>query len=411
MPYYVRVWRLFSVTVAAEQATQRCGGGTQANSVWQLFNYAEWLAECKGRWLLKLNLDETAVCLHPGAGKGAVFLSKKRLREEPGRRQHVPFPKRRCYVSCVSVICDRTDVQPLPQFIIANERTFLQRDFDALVRGAPPNVTLIRQRSAWNTILVTVRIVRALSGWLRTQRAQLSNVQLLLILDAAKIHLHPQVLRACKAAGIWLLVVPPRMTLLIQPLDFAVFALFKAALINAYLAARLASTDGRGDIGVHEWLRCIYAAIAEVVVRRPWAAAFDHCGFGAQQGFLSRRVRETLQVDGDLDLPSQPPPDEVVRLCFPRRYAVDLPLYWSLFEDVTPERPMLRRATPIGEATPASVRAIVPWRAPRTRAEHRDAAAAAEAVAALVRVEHAPGDAPPRPLLRRYPRASPLDAD
>ena len=87
-------------------------GGPKASSVWQLFNYAEWLAECKGRVLLRINLDESALCLYPGVGKGAVFLSRKRLREDRGHKQHVPFPKRRCYVSYVAVICDRTDVQP-----------------------------------------------------------------------------------------------------------------------------------------------------------------------------------------------------------------------------------------------------------------------------------------------------------
>jgi len=48
----------------------------QAKAVWQLFNYAENLATMRGRTLLRVNLDETAVCLHPGQGKGAIFVTK-----------------------------------------------------------------------------------------------------------------------------------------------------------------------------------------------------------------------------------------------------------------------------------------------------------------------------------------------
>lgn len=387
----------------------------QANSVWQLFNYAEWLAESSGRTLFRMNLDETAICLYPGDGKGTVFIQKKRLRGDRDRRQHVPFSKRRCYVSLVAVVCERADVQPsLPQMIIANERTFRMRAFADLARAAPPNVTLLRQRSAWNNTRLTARFIRALSNALRKLRVRLPNTQPLLVLDAAKFHLHPLVLRACREASIWVLVVPPRMTFVLQPLDARIFAPFKAALIQAYQAARLESTEWRGDVGVCQWLQCIYTAIAEVFEGRSWSAAFDHCGFGARQSLLGRRVCETLQLNEPVDLPPLPPlppTDDEVRLCFPRNYTVDMPLYWSLFQDVAPQRPLLHRATPMGAPTAESARALAPWRAPRTRAEHREAAAAAEAVASLTRVAPAPGDAPPRPLLRRYPRADVLDAD
>ena len=384
----------------------------QASAVWQLFNYAEWLAQCKGRVLFRMNLDESAICMHPGAGRGAVFVSKKRLREDRDCRQHVAFAKKRCYLSYVSIICDRPDVQPLlPQFIIANERTLLKRDLPTLIRAAPPNVRLLRQRSAWNTARLTVRIVGLLGDALRALRGRLSDIQPLLLLDAAKIHLHGSVLRACKAYGFWVLVIPPRMTFALQPLDAHVFSSFKRELVYAYQAARLGSSAYRGDIGIAEWLGCVYTAIAKVIDQRAWANAFDYCGFGHGQSAVSHHLRSTLRLEGTLELPALPPPDDIVRLCFPRGLDVDMALYWSLFEDVAPRRPLLRRSAPLGAVTSESVSEIVPWRAPRTRSEHRGAAAAAEAIARLARVGAAAGVAPPRALLRRYRRADALDAD
>ena len=377
-----------------------------------MFNYAEWLAECKGRTLFRMNLDETAICLYPGIARGAVFVSKKRAREDRALMQHVPFAKRRCYVSYVSIVCDRADIQPLlPQFLVANERTLLRREVDALVRAAPANVVLWRRRSAWSTAQLTARIVGSLSNALRALRARLPDAQPVLIFDAAKIHLHALVLRACKAAGIWVLVVPPRMTFVLQPLDAHVFARFKGAILVAYQEARLKNAATRGDICITEWFDCIFSAIAKVINARGWAAAFDHCGLGAQQTALGRRTQRTLGFADGVEIPALPPPDDVVRKCFPRRFKIDMQLYWSLFDDVVPQRPLLRRARPLGEATRTSVRELTPWRAPRTRAEHREASAAAEAVARLAGLESAAGDAPPRPLLRRYRGARALDAD
>lgn len=62
-------------------------------------------------------IDETALCLHPCAGRRAVFSSKKRLRNEHSRTKTHAIPEETCNVSCAAVICDRSDVQPLlPHF-------------------------------------------------------------------------------------------------------------------------------------------------------------------------------------------------------------------------------------------------------------------------------------------------------
>ena len=83
--------------------------------------------------LLRINLDETSVCLFQGSGKGNVFVGKKRRLV-----QFVQTRKRRCYFTHVAVICDNSELQPLlPQVLIGNERTFLAASMNGLRAGKP----------------------------------------------------------------------------------------------------------------------------------------------------------------------------------------------------------------------------------------------------------------------------------
>lgn len=97
-------------------------------------------------------------------------------------------------------------------------------------------------------------------------------MQRLLIPDTTEMHLVPLVLCSCKAAGIWLMVAPPRMTFTLQQLDFIIFALFKAVLAHAFLVAQIANIPWSGDVSLRESLRCVNTAIVTVVDQRPWHA-------------------------------------------------------------------------------------------------------------------------------------------
>ena len=183
-------------------------------------------------------MDETSVCLFQGAGKGVIFVDKKRRRDsEPA--QAVPSAKRRCCLTHVAFICDRTDLQPLlPQVVIANERTFTAAGLAALQASCPANVKLVRQKSAWNNSALCATIV----GWLgEALRPYLGGLQPFLLLDAVGLHTTPAMMRAFNASRIWPILVPARTTWLLQPLDTDAFMRYKAHLRDAYQKARAAS--------------------------------------------------------------------------------------------------------------------------------------------------------------------------
>ena len=77
-----------------------------------------------GRKPLLINMDETAVCLFQGAGKGIVIASKKRKRDGPVQR--VSRATRRTYLTHVAFICNDPYYQKyLPQVVVGNEHTLL----------------------------------------------------------------------------------------------------------------------------------------------------------------------------------------------------------------------------------------------------------------------------------------------
>ena len=117
-------------------------------------------------------------------GEGSFLLSShtKRASQE----------KQRACLTHVAFIRNRLDIQPLlPQVIVRNETNFLSRDVAALLTAPPLNVLLVKQKSAWNNLMLMARIVTILA---LTIPRNLVKLQPILFLDASRVHLHAVVL-------------------------------------------------------------------------------------------------------------------------------------------------------------------------------------------------------------------------
>ena len=368
----------------------------QASAAWRWWNYVESRAPA-GKTILRVNLDETSVCLYQGAVKGTVFWRKRGAPAEEEPVQRAGRAKRRTCMTHVALICDRSDIQPLlPQVVIGNCHTLLQRDWAALVATCPGNVHLVRQQSAWNNRYLCARIVRMLAAALRPYFA---TVQPVLLMDAVKIHFHPVVLDACHRAGIWPVMIPPKLTWLLQPCDTHAFQLYKLQLKAAYQRRRVESPTG--ELTVKEFLPCIYGAIRHVLQGRRWDHAFDSDGFGRNQTALSPFVQRQVQLESPLRvLHGEPSPDQL-KLCLPARSRLNVATFMRPF--VAPKAlaapasavpvgvrlgtrarvalpgpsggaALVRRAVVGGGRSASAAPAAPPGRAPRTRSEHRAAA-------------------------------------
>lgn len=262
-------------------------------------------------------MDETSVCLFQGDGKGTVFANKRQPGGQPV--QKVAKSKRRCCLTHVGLICDNPTIQAvLPQVIVGNFRTFLASQLAELQANCPGNVTLIRQKSAWNNSKLCAKIIRWLGKALAPYKGQWQPI---LLFDAARLHLSKKVFRACSAAGVWPVVVPAKTTWLLQPLDVDAFQQYKAHLKRAYQKAR---ASAGGDLSVGQFLGCVYATIRRTLQGRLWARTFDKVGFGASQAKLSSFVERQLQLQGPVCIPALRPSEEQVAHCFPKGAALPM---------------------------------------------------------------------------------------
>ena len=304
-----------------------CAGGSharalEATAAWQWWNF-DVSKVPPNKTPLRMNWDETAICLFQGGRRGSVFLAKG----EP-TVQNASRGKQRSYLTHVAFICDDAGVQAvLPQILVGNKRTLPARQLAALTARLPPRVHLLREKSAWVTAELCVKIVGLLGA---AVAPYLDRCQPIMLLDGLQQHIHRTVLSACVAARIWPIVVPAKMTWLLQPLDTHAFLRYKAHLQRVHQAASARAPDGVVSLG--GFVDCIYTAIREVLDVGRWASAFDADGFGIGQGGVSCRVRAQLQLEAPLAINSERPTLVQLQSCFPKRAAVPTLTIWSPFD-------------------------------------------------------------------------------
>ena len=291
----------------------------KALAAWQWSNY--WHSQIPaGRRPLRLNLDETAICLFQGGGKGNVFVTKSAARVG----QHATRGQRRTYLSHVAVICDEPAIQPLlPQVIIGNEHTVQARRLAGIRARCPTHVHVLRRKSAWVNAAVMAQIIRLIGAVLRPF---MGEYQPIISFDACKAHLHATVFATCAAQGLWPHLVAAKMTRWIQVLDTHGFAAYKTYLQKAVQDARMQSANGVVDVGM--LIECICASISGVLEARSWADAFDGDGWGASQVGVRQRLLREFQLEAPLAVSAEKPEVAQLQHCFPKRMRVPAAAIW-----------------------------------------------------------------------------------
>ena len=368
--------------------------------MWQWFNFLKEQVP-GGKAVLRINMDETSVCLFQGDSKGTVMARKRKIRGhapdgaavamEPA--QKVSRSMRRTCVTHVAFVCDRPDIQPLlPQVVVGNERTFPATAFAGLQGSAPRNVHLVRQKSAWNNSALLASLIKALAAVLAPY---LDELQPIFLMDACKVHIAQAVLQACWAGKLWPILVPARLTWLLQPCDTHAFLRYKEVLKAEYQAARASTSDGQLNVG--QFLGALYATIRSTLQGRRWALAFDEDGFGQGQSSLSSFALRQLEYERPPFVSNALPNADQVQLCLPKAKAkaaakaagsVLRPMAKLCSHGPMPQ-PLLLAAPPAAKALPAPLLAhgvrflpnrfaLPPTQGPQTRSQSRLTAALAK---------------------------------
>jgi hypothetical protein len=127
--------------------------------------------------------------------------------------------------------CHRVDVQArLPQFFVGNEHVFPKGELEAAILNKPDTVHFWREKSGWCTVELMCRVLVLIAKVLR----EFTDVQPIILWDAAAVHVHRQVLWQAVQLKLWLCCIPAGTTFVLQPLDTHCFAAYKRYLRNGW---------------------------------------------------------------------------------------------------------------------------------------------------------------------------------
>ena len=220
----------------------------------------------------------------------------------------------RTALTLVAFICDDAALQPrLPHVVLAPRGFVLARDAPSIVARLPRNIYVVRRRSAWMDLPMMIQVIRLLGEIVQPMLHAITPV---LIMDACKMQFAEPVVRACCRSCISLIIVPARMTWLLQPCDTHAFHRFKLELRSLILAERARAVNG--SFGAVSFFDCLFNAVRRVLQGVSWSRAFDGDGYTCFQASTSKYVRRVLELPCQHAAPCTPLTEEDLRPIFPR---------------------------------------------------------------------------------------------
>ena len=318
--------------------------------------------------VLLINMDETSVAAFHGVQKGTV---SKVPKDEQEPIQWASRQTRRTCFTHAAFICDNARVQKkLPQLILASNKVMNEQVYNAIVARAPPNVFVKRENSAWMTVELTNTLIRVLAFHISDE---LRTHEVILIMDAARIHVHRTIWLTCNRLGIKLMIVPARMTWLLQPADVHTFAIYKAHMRRCWQDMMAARDDGVLDL--KDLFMIVFDTIENVLEGRCWKHAFKSTGYHTNLAQVSNYIMKKLAYETKPTLTDSPPQLEDLKHIWPKNSIVPHNLVLKPFREYPPDLALpaapqlvalppapvaaaaasssqpLARATPLGGAT------------------------------------------------------------
>ena len=265
----------------------------EAKALWCWSNFLQSM-DPPDRERVLINVDETSVRLVPEEGPGHVSKRAYRLFVEGtpmGRR--ASLASRRSTVTHVAAISDKPDFQRLlPQVVLVGENQVTEARLAAL-RGSLPECAYIwRYNTGWMTAAIMVRYVRLLAGRLKDFRR---THRFILYVDALRAHINAPVLRAAARVGLWVCVIPGKLTWALQPCDTHLFASYKRVLSEE--VQRRSGMTASGAVSWEIVLGAVWHVVVVVMHSKDWSRSFSSVGIANEQRHVSARTRGKLQME------------------------------------------------------------------------------------------------------------------
>ena len=240
--------------------------------------YFRWM-----RWMLQeaqtsrdcvvVNMDETMVANVKDRSKGIVVNRKRK-----NKLDHSTQARRPAYPRCSLLGCIANDQElqkHLPQIFLPKsdpDKRPPQTIRDVFSSAGSP-IEAWHGTSGFLSAAGAAAFLTRLRTVVRRHRPAATIV---VLWDASMAHTNDKVLQHARRLGIRIVLVPGRLTWLLQPLDAYVFSCFKRQL--RYVVGRERMREPEARLSVTEQLRCCTAAVQTVLVRKAWDVRMRSCG-------------------------------------------------------------------------------------------------------------------------------------
>lgn len=220
-----------------------------------------------GKQIAFVNLDETSIAVR-FERKGAVARSSWWGGSAGPCRAKQPR-------GSATLICfsspDEEIQRVLPQIFIGNHAVFPVKALRKVAADKPATCQLWREKSSWNN----ASLMRKVVDELQLIMTDFPDRQPCIVMDCATMHIGESIFRHFRAAGIWVVIVPPGCTSVLQPLDVETFGLLKRMLRENYVQACLEMDSCK--LPIESWLRVLFS-VSCFMTERSWRKGFLRSG-------------------------------------------------------------------------------------------------------------------------------------
>ena len=269
--------------------------------------WLRWLCQVvlRGREIVMINMDETMVANVKDFKKGVVVGRKKKKQLD-----HTPHERRRVVPRCSVLGCITHDPElqkQLPQIFLPRRPAQQKppQKIREVFSSAGLPIEAWHGTSGFLSAAGATCFLSRLRGVVRKHRP---NARIVLFWDASVAHTNDKVLQHARRLHIEMVLVPGRLTWLLQPLDVYVFACLKRAL--RYNLTKRRMRNPTANISVPEYLRCCTESVQSVLVHKEWGPMMNRCGMALGEHDLSQKLMAV--VEGS-DLTAAPPSQEDIQ--------------------------------------------------------------------------------------------------
>jgi len=240
-----------------------------------------------------VNIDETAIPYHVGGRAGM------RAATCPKELQHLMVEKatlrqKRSHCTFLAAIARNHDEQKhLPQVLLPNIKGHKKKWQNAdVLKKKPDNIEVIDDTGGWSTNVSMRQYVKILKRALD----KAGKKKVVLVMDCHPSHYAFRTLQFVRRQGWQVLLIPSKLTYLLQPLDAYVFSKFKHKLHEAHAKCKI-ETKG-GSQSFDEWLETTISCIHTFFNNADMRQSFEKCGHTESIRKTSARV--TMYADEEI---------------------------------------------------------------------------------------------------------------